>query len=215
MTEQNELFKIDSKLIELIDSKIICLYNELKDKLQEETHHDEYIKNTNYYLFKLNKELNKKESKLEEKEIKKINYLFKLNELCFNIRKKYIHYFVLLSKTNNIYNMENKSLLFMGEKYLFIKYILKDKEFVPCVNNIFLSKEKDNYNDYEIQYLNSDIIIMNNFEKKFIYLIENNNGILLINKRYEYYSNIIGNDKYLLFDNIKDKIEFNLILLIY
>ena len=213
LVEEKELFKIDNKLTELLDNKIISLYKELKDKLEKENHQNEFISNPSYYFYKLNKELNDKENKLTEKEMKKINYVSKLNELCFNIRKKYIRYLVICTKINNIYNNDNKSLIFMGEKYLFIKYIIKDKEFVPCVNNSFLSDEKDNYNDYEILYLNSDFIIMYNVAKKLIYLIENNNNFMLLNQKYEYYSNIIANDKYLLFDNIKDNniIQFNII----
>ena len=207
------LFKIDNKLTELLDNKIISLYVEIKNKLEKETHETEYILNPNYYFYKLKKELNDKENKLEEKDIKRINYISKLNELCFNIRKKYIHYFLLLTKTNNIYNMDNKNLIFMGEKYLLIKYILKNKEFVPFINNNFLNNKKDNYNDYEIKYLNYDFIIMNDNEKKIIYLIEENNGILLLKKEYKYYSNIITNDRYLLFDSIKENniIQFNII----
>ena len=210
---KNGLFKIDNKLTELLDNKIISLYEEIKKKLEKETYETEYILNPNYYFYKLKKELNNKENKLEEKDIKKINYISKLNELCFNIRKKYIHYFLLLTKTNNIYNMDNKNLLFMGEKYLLIKYILKDKEFVPFINNNFLDNKNDNYNDYEIKYLNNDFIIMNNNKKKIIYLIEENDDILLLKKKYEYYSNIIANDKYLLFDSIKEHniIQFNII----
>ena len=206
------MFIIDNELTELLDNKIISLYKELNNKIEKETQQSEYILNTHYYYFKLKKELKNKENKLEEKDINKINYVYKLNELCYNIRKKYIHYFLLLSKTNNIYNMENKSLIFMGEQYLLIEYKLKEKEFRPCISNSFLINDKNNYKNYEIQYLTSDFIIINNNVKKIIYLIERKN-ILLLKKKYEYYSNIIINDKYLLFDKIKEDniIQFNII----
>jgi len=177
--ETNRLLIIDNELTELLDNKIISLYKELKNKIEKETQQSEYILNTHYYYFKLKKELKNKENKLEEKDINKINYVYKLNELCYNIRKKYIHYFLLLSKTNNIYNMENKSLIFMGEQYLLIEYNLKDKEFIPCISNSFLINDKNNYKDYEIQYLTSDFIIINNNVKKIIYLIERKNILLL------------------------------------
>ena len=66
--------------------------------------------------------------------------------------------------------MDNKNLLFMGEKYLLIKYILKDKEFVPFINNNFLDNKNDNYNDYEIKYLKKKMMI-------FYYLKKNMNTI--------------------------------------
>ena len=99
----------------------------------------------------------------------------------------------------------------MGEKYLFIKYSLKDKDFAPCLSNSFLSDENNNFNNYEIKYLSSDLIIMNNYIKKIIYLIESN--IYWLIKMKNDYSNIIANDKYLLFDTIKENniIQFNVI----
>ena len=206
------MFEIDNKLTNLLENKIKSLYEEYKNKIEKDNDKGKYIINSNYFFYKLKKQLNKEDNNLKDKEIKKIEYVFKLNKLCFYIRKKYIHYLVFSSKINNIYNMDNEGLIFMGEKYLFIEYSLKDKDFAPCLSNNFLSGENNNFNNYEIKYLSSDLIIMNNYIKKIIYLIESN-IYWLIKMKNEYYSNIIANDKYLLFDTIKENniIQFNVI----
>ncbi len=85
------MFELDNKLIELLSNKITTLYNELENKFEKDKNEDNYILNFNYYLYKLNAKL-KIENKLEEKEIKKIEYVNKLNKLCCNIRDKYIYY---------------------------------------------------------------------------------------------------------------------------
>ena len=99
----------------------------------------------------------------------------------------------------------------MGETYLFIKYLLKEKKFVPVVTGNYIDNNVDNFNNYEIKYISDNYIILNNLEKKEIYFIEIN-SFYMLNKTYNYYLNVVGNDNYLLYDNIKkNDIEFTLI----
>ena len=72
----------------------------------------------------------------------------------------------------------------------------------------YLPDKEENYNNYKIEYLNSNFIILNNFHKKIFYIIEL--PLFLIKEKYNYYSNIIVNDKYLLFDILKDRSKIQL-----
>lgn len=104
----------------------------------------------------------------------------------------------------------------MGEKYLFSQFSIPNKEFNSPILYNFLSVNKNNYNDYEIKYMNSNLMILNNYNEKIFYFFEF--GIdfyFLIKNKYNYYSNIVINDNYLLFDeNKNNNIEYILINLL-
>ena len=196
--------------MKILDNKIINLYNNIKDKLEKENN---YILNISYYYYKLKKEFNNKDNKLDNKEILNINYIIKLRNLLCQIRKFYIKYIVFTNKINNIYNYNNKQIIFMGEQYLFLNYSLKDKTFDSFLFQSFLpDKDDSNFNNYKIEYLSDELIILNDKDKKIIYEIE----ILpfyLLKKKYKYFSNILINEDYLLFDTIKENniIQFSFI----
>ena len=204
------LTRINNDLLKIIDDKYKRLYNALQNKLNTNEQKSSFI-NSNYIHMILYKELSKKECKLEEQDIEKIKALFDFNNLYTNIRKKYIHYLILSSKINNIYNYSNTSLLFMGDNYLFIEFRLKNKEFDQCIFYNTISDDKCDYNNFEIIKIYSNFIILNNFNTKIIYIIEYD-YLYLIKNKYNYYENTIFNDKYLLFDNVKNyKIQLTLL----
>ena len=59
----------------------------------------------------------------------------------------------------------------------------------------------------------SNFIILNNFKKKIIYIIEYGQ-VYIVKNIYNYYKNIVFNDKYLLFDTIKNNsLQFSLMSL--
>ena len=112
---------------------------------------------------------------------------------------------------NNIYNLNNEYLLFMGQKYLFIKYSLLEREFIPVVTNNFMPASEINCNDYEIKAILKGYIILNDFNNKYFYIIESNEFLMLENYYY-YHSFVTINDNYILFDQIKNnKIQFTCI----
>ena len=201
------LLSFENDLIEIMQNKIKNVYNDLMNKIDIKNNN---ITNFNYYYTLLN-ELNNKDNKLDKKEIERIEYTEKLNKLYFAIRKIYTKYIVFTNKIVNIYNYNN-SLIFMGDKYLFIEYNIKDKEFYPLISPNFLPDKEDHYNNYKIEYLNTNFIILNNFNKKFFYVIKYK-PFLLIKEKYNYYSSIIINDQYLLFDVLSDRsrIQFSFI----
>ena len=94
--------------------------------------------------------------------------------------------------------------LFLWAKNIYFGiFHLTKKKFFNCLFYDFLQIRDINYNEYEIKNINSDRIILNNFVQKKIYIIINDIYYLIKNK-YNYFLNILVNDKYLLFDTIKD-----------
>ena len=99
----------------------------------------------------------------------------------------------------------------MGEKYLLIKYLIKEKEFIPIISSNFISNRENDYNNYEIKYISKKYIVLNNFQEKFIKFIDANTFCIL-NKKFNYYKNLVVNDNYLLFDKIiENEIHFSLL----
>ena len=203
------LYEQDNALLKYIDEYFEDLYNDLKEIIGNDGNENNI--NSNYIYHLLKEELEKQESLFQKENIQ---YIFELNEIINKIRKTYIIYLITSSKIYNIYNFNNNSLIFMGEKYLFFNYSLKDREFSPVVTLNFLSNNENemiNYKNYEIKSIYMDNIILNNNNKKVMYII-NGNNIFLIKKKYDYFSNIIVYDKYILFDNIKEnELQFSLI----
>ena len=163
------LLIFENDLMELIENNIKNVFNDLKIIIDRENN---YSLNYNFYYNRLEKELKNTDKKLDNKKIEKIEYSKKLNTLYFEIRKKYLKYIVFTNNIVNIYNLNNNKLIFMGEKYLFIEFNIKDKEFYPLIPHNFLPDKEENYNNYKIEYLNSNFIILNNFHKKIFYIIE-------------------------------------------
>jgi len=105
----------------------------------------------------------------------------------------------------------------MGEKYLFNIYSLLDKKFISLTSaNLFPNNIK--FNNFEIINISENKILLNNTDKKTIYIIENNDNydFCLLKQSFKYFSNIVANDKYLLFDNMnenknKNNLKFSLI----
>ena len=163
--------------------------------------------NSNYVHYLIENALDNKNNNLINKENEKMQNIINLNNLCVEIGKKYFGYLFFSTKINDIYNFKNESISFLGETCLFSNYIIKSKYFGCYVTPNFLGNNEMNFNDYEIKYIcsNYNIIILNNFSKKIIYIVENSR-IYLLKKKYNYFCNIVANDKYLLFDNIKENI---------
>jgi len=204
-----KLIKIDEDLNKLFDEKNKNEYNKLRNKIQEKN--EKFVLNSNYIykLFNgLNNNLNKSNWKEEEKtQIRNIVYF---NDIFSKIRARYLPYYVFNSKINNIYNYKNKFLIFMGEKYLLNIYSLKNKMFYG-LTFINLLENEDNFNNFDISKITSDKIILNNSATKTIYFIDGD-SFSLIKKAFNYSSNFVATDNYLLFDNIKDDdLQFSLI----
>ena len=96
----------------------------------------------------------------------------------------------------------------MGKNYLFIKYSILERQFIPVVTNNFIGSNQIDYNNFEIKTIIQDYIILNDFNNKYIYIIESN-IFLLFKNYYNYHSFITTDNNYLLFDQIRNnKIQF-------
>ena len=172
---------------------------------------NEFIINSNYVYNIIKNKMGDNAINLNIEDINKIKYILRLVDVCQQIRAKYILYIVLNTKINSVYNVNNEYLIFMGEKYFFVKYLLKEKEFIPLIKGKFIENDKDNFNNYEINHICQKYIILNNFKEKIINFIDIN-IFSILNKKLTYYLNFIANDNYLLYDNIKDnELLFSLI----
>ena len=206
-----ELIKLDKDLLEKSDNLLENLYKNIKNKFNENDN-NKYVINSNYIYHIIKDKLEKKNNiTLTNEENININYISRLNDIYNNIRKKYLWCIVLNTKINNIYNFNNQYLIFMGENYLFIKYSIKDKEFIPLIRTNYIFNTVNNFNHFEIKHISQNYIILNNMEEKTISFIDTSNFCVL-NKKFNYYSNIVANDISLLFDNIKDnEVQFSLL----
>ena len=201
----DNLINKDNELMEYFDTLHKDLYNEFKEKINN-NNLDNYIINSNFIfkLFgKLTDDLNKKINNfnLTEEEINKIKYIVNFKNICDKIRETYLSDLVFNSNITKIYNYRNKYILFMGEKFLLNIYSLENKKFLSLTcANLFPNNIK--YNNYEIINISKDKILLNNPEKKIIYIIESNDNydFCLLKKSFNYFSNIVVNDNYLLFD---------------
>ena len=207
---KNFLFKLDNKLLEEIDKKSFILYKDLIENNLKEN--NKYIINTNYIIFEISNIFNNQYIHFREY-TQKINFLINFYNLIYEIRKAYIYFLLISCPIKKVYNLNNKYLLFMGKNYLFIKYSLLEREFSPVVTNNFIPASEINYNDYEIKSITQDYIILNDFNNKYIYIIESNT-FLMLKEYYYYHSFVTINDNYILFDQIKNnKIQFTCISL--
>ena len=208
------LFKANEKLLNIIDERINKLYTMIESKIEKDDEKNKYIFNSHYIYYKIIMKLCNN-NELDEKEINKINYFVKFYKTIESIKKIYNHYLILNSKLNNIYNFNNEKIIFMGEKYLFMTYRFKTKELSSLNTLNFLPDKDTNYNNYEITNIYNDYIILNNFEKKIIYIIIND-SFYLIERKYNYYYNILVDHNYLIFDTIKgNDLQFKFIDLNY
>ena len=203
------LINLNDKFLNFIKIKNENICNTIKEKISN--NENKYVINSNY-IMKLIAGLNK--NYLNQKEKKEIDYICIVNKLCKEIMEKYIHYLVFNSKINNIYNYNNKYLLFMGEHYLLIVYSLLEKKFLGLETANLIPNSSNNFNNFEIIQITSDKILINNKEDKIIYIIENNisYNFCLIKTTFSYYANAQTNTKYLLFDKLtNNKLLFVLI----
>ena len=212
------LINKDNELIEFFDNFHKDLYNKLKEKINNNDNLDSYAINSNFLfkLFnKLSDDLNKKINNynLTEEDINKIIYIVNFKNICDKIREIYLADLVFNSKITKMYNYRNKYILFMGEKYLLNIYSLLNKKFLSLeAANLFPNNIE--FNSYEIINIYDDKILLNNTKLKTIYIIESNDNydFCLLKKSFNYFSNIVANDKYLLFDNMNENnLEFSLI----
>jgi len=206
---KNILFELKNKLLEEIDKKFFIVYeNIIENYLKENSN---FTINTNYIIFEISNILNNQVINFKKDDIQTINFLVNFYNLCYEIRKLYIYYILISCPINNVYNLNNEYLLFMGQNYLFIKYSLLEREFSPVVTNNFIPASKIDYNDYEIKSILQDYIILNDFNNKYIYIIETKTFLLLKNY-YNYHSFVTTKDNYLFFDQIQNnKIQFTCI----
>jgi len=176
---KNILFELKNKLLEEIDKKFFIVYeNIIENYLKENSN---FTINTNYIIFEISNILNNQVINFKKDDIQTINFLVNFYYLCYEIRKLYIYYILISCPINNVYNLNNEYLLFMGQNYLFIKYSLLEREFSPVVTNNFIPASEIDYNDYEIKSILQDYIILNDFNNKYIYIIETKTFLLLKN----------------------------------
>ena len=194
------IMTLDYILMELIDNYTMNFFRNNENKF-DENEMKEFLINTNYIYYIIGKKVDSNNLNIEEND--KMKYLLNLIDCCHQIRKQYIKYIVINTKINNINNLKNEYLIFMGQQYLFVKYLIKEKEFIPITTPNYIANNENDFNNYEINNISQNYIILKNKKGKIINFI-NNNTFLVLNRQYKYYSNIISNNKYLLFDNIKD-----------
>ena len=208
----------DNKLMESFDNFHKKLYNELKDKINfSQNEENYYIINSNFiYKTFINIEKNINNFSLTEEEKNKIKYIINYQNICREIRERYLSDLVFNSKINHIYNYMNNYIILIGENYIFNIYSLLNKQCLglECVNLFQNNHNNSNINSFEVKGMTEDKIILNNSKDKNIYFIETNNNysFCLLKKTFTYYSNIVINDHYLLFDNlIENNFQFTLI----
>ena len=101
----------------------------------------------------------------------------------------------------------------MGEKYLLNIYSLLNKKFLSLESaNLFTDEIK--FDNYEIINVLEDKIMLKAPEKNTVYIIEikDNSDFYLLKQSFKYFSNIVANDKYLLFDEKNENnLNFSLI----
>lgn len=163
---------------------------------------NDYVINSTY-IIQLITSIN--QNHLNQNERNEINHVIDANNFCERIMEKYIPYLVFNSKINNIYNYNNKFLLFMGEKYFLIPYSINEKKFFG-LKTLHLIQANDNYNNYEIIQILSNKIILNNSKDKIINIIENRDAynFFLVNRQFNYYSNVQVYKNKLLFDKVNN-----------
>ena len=207
---KNILFELNNKLLKEIDKESFKLYKDLiENNLKESC---KFIINTNYIIYEITNNIKNQTIKFEDYDKQSMNFINFYN-LCYKIRKLYLYYLIISCPINNVYNLNNEYLLFMGQNYLFIKYSLLEREFIPVVTNNFIPASEIFYDDYEIKSIIQDYIILNDFNNKYIYIIESNE-FLLFKEYYNYHSFVTTNDNYLLFDQIRNnKIQFIIVSL--
>lgn len=201
-----QLINIDNYLVKYLDNEVIEKYNELKNLIEEDDKNEGKIINTNYVIHKL-KLLQKKEENKNET----INSILELNKLIFDIRNRYINYIILNSKIFNVYNFNNDTLIFIGEKYFLSEYNLKTKKFNSIITPNFIPFEDFDLSYFEIDYIFYNTIILNNKKQKFVYILEKDNNIFVIKNMFKYHLNIFEKNNYLIFDVAHDdNIEFKM-----
>ena len=101
----------------------------------------------------------------------------------------------------------------MGEKYLLNIYSLLNKKFLSLESANFFTDEIK-FDNYEIINVLEDKIMLKAPEKNTVYIIEikDNYDFYLLKQSFKYFSNIVANDKYLLFDE-KNENNFNFSLI--
>ena len=203
-----KLAKLDVDLLELYDNILNNLFEDIKNKFifYEK---EKYKINWNYIVYKIKNELNDINLNNEDKE--KIKYLIDFNEILLKIRKIYFWAIVLNGKTKQIYNLNNKYIIFVGDKYLLSFYSIKNREFIPLPNSNSIEKNISKYINFEISDISQNLIILNNNETKIIKFIDTNN--FCISKiDFNYFSTVLADNNYLLIDYIKEKeLQFSLI----
>jgi hypothetical protein len=197
-----EIMALDNVLLEVIDSYIMNYYKNNENYFNQNENIDFSI-NSNYIYYMIKKTIDNNNNNLNNEDKNKMKYIVLFVDCCYLIRKQYIKYIVLNTKINNVYNLKNEYLIFMGEKYLFVKYLIKNKEFIPITTLNYIDNKANDFNNYNISNITQNYIILNNFKEKIINFIDIN-SFCVLNKKYKYYSNVVSNNKYLLFDNIKD-----------
>ena len=203
----DKLININNELLNLIQKVNENAHNKIKNIINDTD--SNCVINSNY-IIKCIKKLDKNNLNQNEKNV--VNNADNFNELSKKIIEKYIHYLIYNSKINNIYNYNNKFLLFMEENYLIIPYSLTEKKFLG-LETANLIENRKNYNNFEIIGITPDKIVINNIEDKLIYVIENNDSYnFCLVKTFNYYFNAQVSNNYLLLDkNNNNKYLFSLI----
>ena len=201
-TKYEILLNLDKNILDFINSEMMNLNVEIDIDSKNKTN-----TNVNDILYKL-KLLNKE----KQKSSINIDNILDLNKLFSSIREFYFYFLAINCQIYNIYNFKNENLIFVVEEYLLIDYSLKNKTFSSSITPNFIPIEKNDYKNFEIKYIYFNIVILININDKNLYLLEKFDDLYRIKNTYKFYSNIIGNNNYLIFDTIKDNIiEFSII----
>ena len=118
LEKKNTFYKLDNDLMDVMDNKLLKLYNSIKNKIENNKNDKDIFLNSNYIYYTLKNELSNKENNFENKEIQNIKYIVELYNICILIRQKYINYLAISTKINNIYNLNNDSL-FLWERNIY------------------------------------------------------------------------------------------------
>ena len=199
-----KLINADNKLTDLFFQKNKNMFNSIKNKILEimkEYNEDKYIFNSSYIYKEIYEKCLTTTNKFYKEEIDKIKYILNFNSLCERIKEVYINNLLYNSNIKNVYNFDNKFIIFIVDKSFINIYSLEKKTIMPY---LFTNEIKGLNKNFDINYINRQkYILFDNYSENIIYIMQLPD-LLIYKKHFKYNSSAVAVDNFLLFDVIKE-----------
>ena len=199
-----KLINADNKLTDLFFQKNKNMFNSIKNKILEimkEYNEDKYIFNSSYIYKEIYEKCLTTTNKFYKEEIDKIKYILNFNSLCERIKEVYINNLFYNSNIKNVYNFDNKFIIFIVDKSFINIYSLEKKTIMPY---LFTNEIKGLNKNFDINYINRQkYILFDNYSENIIYIMQLPD-LLIYKKHFKYNSSAVAVDNFLLFDVIKE-----------